>query len=348
MFNLSLKSLARVSRNLATLLSSGVAAPKAFEMAGRKAADPRVRRTFDEIAGLLRGGDTVTDALEEVGVLPELYVDMVQAGEESGNLAEVLRELADHYDRTVQLQRDFRSQITMPVVQAVAAVFVIAGLIFVLGLIGTSMGGGGRDSIPQFDPTGLDLRGGQGAVLWLAFCFGSAAAAYGVYRFGVRNAVAARSLHRSLLRLPVLGDCMQKFALARFSWAYHLTQNAGLPIEASLRRSTRATGNGAFAAAAEPMIEDVYAGDPLSEAIDKTGLFPEDYVELVHVGETTGTVPETLERVGPQLESDARRSLRAMTTAAGWLVWAAVATLIIFFIIRFAMWYVSLIGAFMP
>ena len=347
MFGLSLKSLARVSRNLATLLSTGVAAPKAFAMAARKASDGRLKGEFSVIADKLRGGSTVTDALEESDLLPRLYVDMVAAGEETGSLAEVLRELADHYDRTVKLQQDFRSQITMPVVQAVAAVFVIAGLIFVLGIVGDATGGGGKDGIPQFDPTGFGLRGAEGAAVWLMLSFGTAAAIFAAWRLSTRSLVAARPLHRALLEVPIVGECMRKFALARFSWAYHLTQNAGLPIEASLRSAARATGNGAFAASAEPMIEDVYAGEPLSGAMENTRLFPEEYVELVHVGETSGTVPETLAHVGPQLEDDARRSLRALTAAAGWAVWAAVAGLIIYFIVRFAMWYVNLLGAFL-
>ena len=333
----SLKSLATVSRSLSTLLSTGVAAPKAFQMAGRKAADGRIRAEFTAITERLRKGMTVTEALEEGRVLPDLYVDMTQAGEQTGSLAEVLRELADHYDRTVQLQRDFRSQITVPVVQGVAAVLVIAGLIFVLGLVGD----GGPDT---FDPTGLGLSGASGAAAWLVGCFGFGAAAFLVYKLLMNNATSAKSLHRVLLEVPILGTCMRKFALARFSWAYHLTQNAGLSIEESLKASTRATGNGAFAAAAEPMIEDVYAGDQLSDAMEKTGIFPPEYLELVMVGENTGTVPETLAHVGPELEADARRSLKALTTALGWAVWAAVAAFIIYIIFRFAMWYVGLIN----
>jgi type IV pilus assembly protein PilC len=78
--------------------------------------------------------------------------------------------------------------------------------------------------------------------------------------------------------------------------------------------------------------------------LQETHLFPQEDLELVRVGEATGTVPETLERLSPQLEDQARRSLSAMTTILAWVIWGMVATVIIFFIFRIAMMYVNLLN----
>jgi type IV pilus assembly protein PilC len=82
----------------------------------------------------------------------------------------------------------------------------------------------------------------------------------------------------------------------------------------------------------------------LSTTLLATGLYPRDYLELVRVGETTGTVPETLERLSPELEDRARRSLSAMTAVFAWLIWALVAGMIIFIIFRVFSGYVALIN----
>ena len=81
----------------------------------------------------------------------------------------------------------------------------------------------------------------------------------------------------------------------------------------------------------------------MTDALAESGLFTTDFVQMVHVGETTGTVPETLNRLSPQFEDQARRSLRALATAAGWGVWCIVAVFIIFLIFRIVFWYTGMI-----
>src|SRR5262245_36845455 len=147
------------------------------------------------------------------------------------------------------------------------------------------------------------------------------------------------------MRIPVLGHCMRSFAIARFSWAFALTQQTGMPISRSLDLSFRATGNGAFVGASPLVNELVMNGEELGAALDQSRLFPDEYLSIVNVAETSGTVPEALARLGPQFEEQARRSLAALAIALGWLVWLAVAGFIVFLIFRFVMWYVGMIDA---
>jgi type IV pilus assembly protein PilC len=142
----------------------------------------------------------------------------------------------------------------------------------------------------------------------------------------------------------VLGDCLRSFAIARFSWAFYLTQQAGMRINPSLAASLRATSNGAFAGAIPEVCARIEAGDDLTTALTATQLFTEDFLQMVQVGETSGTVPEMLERLSPQFEDQARRSLAALAAALGWLVWLIVAGFIIFIIFRVFSWYMGLLN----
>ena len=143
-------------------------------------------------------------------------------------------------------------------------------------------------------------------------------------------------VHSALLKVPVIGSCMRNFALSRFSWAFALTQQAGMSIIPSLESSLKATGNGAFSATIPLVSAAITEGEELSDTLHATELFPTDYLELIRVGEASGTVPETLERLSPQLEDQARRSLQRLAETLGWVIWAFVASIIIFFIFRFA------------
>ena len=265
-------------------------------------------------------------------------IDLVSVADQTGAMPEVLRGLADHYDNLVRLRRTFLGAITLPIIQLLAAIFIVAGLIFLLGLISS-----GNNSQP-FDVLGLGLTGTTGALTWLGGCFGSAIALGVTYLIVVNGLKGRAFVHTLLLQVPVIGGCLRSFAMARFSWAYALTQQAGMSVLPSLESSLKATANGAYINVIPQVKAMVAAGEELSFALRETGLFPRDYLELIRVGEESGTVPETLERLSPQLEDQARRSLAIMTTALAWIIWGMVAMLIIYFIFRIAFMYVGLLN----
>ncbi len=329
-------ALAVVCRSLSTLLHSGVPVVRALEVAGRKSRDPRCERAIAVMSDRVRQGEEVSSAMAgQVGRFPPLMVDMVRMSEHTGALPEVLEHLAEHFENALTLRRQFLSQITWPVVQFVIATLVIALLIFVLGMIP----GGESLSAVTFG-----LRGGGGAMIWLAIVYGTVLLLSGGYLLTARTIAARRVLDRLLLQIPVVGSCQRAFAISRFSWAYYLTQQTGMPIRQSLDTSFRATGNGAFVAATEPVCRSIEAGDSLTRALTDTELFPEEFLEMVHVGEESGTVPEQLHRLSPHFQEEARRSLSRMCNAFAWVIWATVALFIIFFVIRFFSWYVDQIN----
>ena len=333
---LPMSTLATFCRSLSTMLESGVGVLKAFQVAGGKSHNSRLKRLSEEIIEDLRKGNEVSTALQERGgAFPPLMIDLVGVADQTGALPEVLRGLADHYENLVRLRRAFLGQIAFPIVQLLAAIFIIAGLIWLLGMIASGTG-----STP-FDVTGFGLQGTSGALTWLGACFGTAFAGAVTYLILVTGLKGRAFVHTLLLMIPVIGGCLRSFAMARFSWAFALTQQAGMSIRPSLESSLKATGNGAYMAAIPMVLAMVSEGEELSFALKETRLFPIDYLELVRVGETSGTVPETLERLSPQLEDQARRSLSVLTATLTWVIWGMVATLIIYFIFRIALWYVG-------
>jgi type IV pilus assembly protein PilC len=337
-----LKTLALLCKSLATMLHSGVPLLKTLEIASRKTGNATCRKKIADVRDEVRQGTDIAQALrEQHGFFPELMIDMVAVGEQSGALPEVLDGLAGHYENIVRLKRMLIGMITWPAIQLVAANVVIAVVIMVLGMIGSSSGPNSK----PVDMLGLGLFGVSGAIQWLVMSFGSIAAVLAGYWLVGRVFRQQRLLDGLLMKIPVVGGCLRSFAIARFSWAYAVTQQTGMPIAHSLELSFRATGNGAFIGASPQISEAVLNGDELSTALDDSRLFPEEYISLVQVGETSGTVPETLERLSPQFEEQARRSLVILAVALSWVVWSVVAMFIIFIVFRVVMKYVSMINS---
>lgn len=333
---LSLKTLAHACRSLSTLLESGVEVRQAFKLAAKKVSDVRCRDAFAEITLQITAGHEISAAMRAQGrTFPELMIDMIEMSEGTGTLPEVLAHLADHYENNLRLRREFVGSIVWPVFQLVAAVLIIALLILILGLIGEDPNG------PPLTQLVFGLSGTRGAVIWLTCTFGGAALIWAGYQVAVRLFAAKRILDPLWLRVPVLGTCLRSFAIARFSWAYYLSQQSGMTVDRSLLASLKATNNGAFQNASALLCAGIREGEDLSTVLAESGLFPEDYLHMVSVAETAGTVPEMLHRLSPQFEDQARRSLRSLTAAISWLVWGAVAAFIVFFVFRFFLWYIA-------
>lgn len=333
----SQKELAVVSRQLGMSLNSGIDVVRAVDMAQRKSRGP-MQRVLGQLLDDVKSGSDITSSLESQGnFFPELFVNMVNVGEQAGALPEVLRSLSEHYENNIRLRKEFLSQITMPMIQLALAIVVIAALLLILGFVASVTGN-------EVDVFGLGLVGMKGATVWLGGWAMLFATLFIGYRM-IRTSVSGLSVvHRFLLSIPVVGGCMQSFAIARFSWAFHLTQNAGMPIDESLEASLKATSNGAFMAASSQIISDVREGDSLTDALMASRLFPEEFIQICYVAETSGTVPEALDRLSPQFEDDARRSLQALTALFGWMIWGAVATVIIVIVFTIALWYISMIN----
>ncbi len=321
------------------MLESGVAARKAFSVVAKRTHDQRARTALHHVDEAVQEGHDVASSMAEQGnAFPPLMIDMVSVGEKTGALPEILKSLALHYENLVRLRRSFFRAIAWPMFQLNAAIWVIALLVLVLGMIAQSTGSKPLQVLP------FGLSGGTGAVVWLFACYGTLGTLIGGYLLVTKSMQGRKLLDPLLMKIPVFGGCMRSFAIARFSWAFSLTQNSGMDIRESLEASLNATSNGAYIAAFPQIWREVESGEPLAWAMRRTQLFPGEYLEMVETAEETGTVPEMLDHLGPQFEEEAQRALKAMTSTLAWVIWAMVAVFIIVLIFRVATLYVGMLN----
>jgi len=333
------KTLVHMSRSLGTMLESGIQIRRSLQITTKKIGHPPTRNVLRHISDDIDAGTDIGSAFRRHGrFFPSLFLDMLEMAENSGALPEVLKHLAEHYENNIRLKREFIQSIIWPGFQLVAAIFVIAILILVLGMVEETTGNSDLSVLV------FGLVGTKGAIIWLCGTFGSIAGVFFAYKMINGLFQGEKVLDTFLIRVPILGHCMRAFAIARFSWAYYLTQQTGMPVVESLKGSLRATGNGAFMASSPNICGTVLEGATLTDAPARSELFPDDFLEMVSVAEESGTVPEALNRLSPQFEENARSHLKTLTRAVTVLVWLIVAGFIVFFIFRFILWYVDQIN----
>jgi type IV pilus assembly protein PilC len=333
---LPLSALADLCRTLRHYLGAGLTLRDVFRQQAAKGR-PGVRPMAARISEGVESGESLDDLLrKETALLPPLFVALATVGEQTGMLPEVFRELEKYFLFQDRLRKQFLMQIAWPAFQLFAAILVITGLIFILGILANPGSKG-------FDPIGLGTGPGP-AMGFFCSAWGLIGAVLVMYILGKRL-LRQGLLDGLLLRVPILGPCLEALALTRFCLALRLTLETAMPIARALRLSFRATGNDAFAAVSEIAERSVKSGDELTVALAKTRLFPEQFRHVLAVGEESGRLTDVLEHQGDQYAEESERRMKALAAAAAWGVWLVVAGIIVFCIFRIALSYIGMIDA---
>jgi type IV pilus assembly protein PilC len=336
---LPLSGLIEFCRALRHNLDAGLTLRHVFRQQGERgpfAVRPVARRMAEK----LDEGESLEKALkDERAYFPAIFISLVAVGEQTGSLPEVFAELEKYFVLQQRLRRQFIQQITWPALQLVAAIFVIAGMIFLLAALSPS----GK---PSWDPLGLGFTGERGALRFLITAFGSLAAIIAGYFIVTRAMKQKAVVDAILLRLWIIGPCVSAIALLRFCVALRLTMETSLGITKGVRLSMRATGNAAFDVKADVVCDALKQGEDLSAALNQSRVFPCDFINILGNAEEGGRVPEVMRHQAEYYDEEARRRLTILTQAASWGVYAVVAGLIIFVIFRIFTSYISLLDSY--
>jgi type II secretory pathway component PulF len=343
---ISTSELARLCRRLATSLEAGVSLRTVWDREAKHAPGMRSRSRFRAISEAVNRGESLADAFAETGdYFPELFRDLALVGEKSGHLAESFVRLAEHYEEQIKLRRILLVASTWPAIELFLSLGVIGFLIWIMGPINSSFNRGNQKPI---DPLGLGLMGTSGLAVYLTFLGMVALGLFLVYQAIRRGMVWTRPIQLFLLQLPVLGQALQNIAMARLTWAMHLTLEAGMDLRQALRTSLRATRNAHYTRHIRRVDRAIEAGNPVHEAFLETGAFTTHFLDAVRVGEDSGRLVESMGILSRQYGEQAEAALRALAVVGGFAVWMLVAAIIIVFIFRLAFFYINTLNSFLP
>jgi type II secretory pathway component PulF len=337
MFSSSLPSaaLADWCRALRHQLSAGVSVTKTLNHAATSGATA-LREMSSRLLRAAQAGRPLAPALEaDADRMPPVFVPLFRVGEEAGRLPEVLADLEEYLRQDDRLRRQFRQQTLLPRIQLFLAIFIVAGLIWILGTIAGSRGG---SPISIFG-----LAGTSGALIFLAVTLGPIMVVWLIAKklggAGLRGRFDA-----ILLRLPVIGPVLEAIALQRFSLALGHTLDSNMPIAKAVGLGFDATGNAAFQAQSSAVAAALKSGATLAEALGPCPLLPPVFVEIIETAEHGGVVPEAMRQQAKHYQELAGERLKRLSQVASFGVWLLVATFIVICIFRIANIYLSALG----
>jgi len=324
-----LKPLAALCRRMATSLDAGIDLRRVVKREAQAQAPAAQQRVMRAAFEAVKVGHSLGDAIEESGpFFPELFRELVNVGEETGQLAEVFRHLAEHYERQLALRREFLTAISWPLTQLAAAIGTIGLLIWILRWIADTRGGEAMDVL------GWGLVGERGAAIYFGVVAAVACTAAVLFEASRRGAPWVAPLVRFAYWLPVIGGALTTLALARMAWSMSLTLDTGMPLNKALPLGFRASGDPFHLIHSRRVVARITNGSDIHEAMSDTGAFPNDFLDAVQVGEQSGRLPEQMTLLSRQYEQRAEAALAVLTKMAGFGVWMLVATFIVVLIFR--------------
>lgn len=322
---ISSKELIGLCQRVGQSLKAGVEIRRVWQMESSRGSATH-RQHMESILRHVSAGGTVADAMRACGgFFPPLTCQMVEIGEKTGQLDGVLLKLAKYYEQQEALKKSFYLGIAWPMLQLLAATFVIAGVIWISGMIGAGI-----------DILGLGLTGGWGALLFLLSVATVAGGVVLAVNALLRGWFGPAPLQFAM-RLPVLGTCLEAFALSRLTWSFALGLESGMDARRVVELAVAATQNAHYEQHAAAISTSVGRGQTFHESFAQTHAFPEDFLNSLETAEIAGTTNESLMRLANQYEERANEAMRYVTMACTAATFVIVALVMILAIFRLAM-----------
>ncbi len=305
--------IAIFSRQLATMLSAGIPLVQAFEIVGNGHDNPAMRKLIGAVKTDVEGGTALAQAMSKHPLhFDDLFVNLVEAGEQAGALETLLDKIATYKEKTEAIKKKIKKALTYPAaVMVVALVVTTILLIFVIPEFEALFQGFGAD-LPAFTRMIIDLsefvRDKGWAVLMLVV------GGVMTYLYFYKRSKKMREIQdRIMLKAPVVGSILTKAAIARFARTLSTMFSAGVPLVEALESVAGATGNIVYENGVMAIRDEVSTGQRLQVAMENTQLFPNMVIQMIAVGEESGSLDEMSSKVADFFEEDVDNAVDNMS-----------------------------------
>lgn len=322
------KDITFFTRQLATMMKSGVPLLQAFDIVGKGHSNPRVARLLMDIKTEVETGSSLKQAFEKHPLyFDALYCNLIGAGEAAGILDSLLDRLATYKEKIIAIKSKIKAALFYPLSVIIVA-FVITAVIMIF-------------VIPAFKQVftafGADLPGPTLFVMavsdffvqyWYAIFGGIGGAGYAFFWTWKRSEKMQIFMDRLMLRIPVFGDLVRKSSIARWTRTLSTMFAAGVPLVEALDSVAGASGNYEYFVATKKIQAEVATGSSLTSAMQGTDVFPNMVIQMVAIGEESGALDSMLSKVADYFEQEVDDAVEALSSLMEPMIMVVLGTLI--------------------
>ena len=311
---ISAKEIAFFSRQMATMMKSGVPIVASLEIIEGGQKNPRMSKMVQQIRYDIESGLSLSEAISRhPGQFDELYRNLVRAGEGAGVLETVLDTIASYKENIEALKGKIKKALFYPImVMAVALLVSAVLLIYVVPQFEQFFANFGAD-LPAFTKLVITMSEFMQAWWWV-FLIAIVGGVFGML-YGMKHSPKFKhGVDRIVLKIPVIGQIMHNSAVARFARTLAVTFKAGVPLVEALDNVAGATGNAVYERAVYRIRDDVAVGYPVNMAMKQVNLFPHMVIQMAAIGEEAGALDAMLFKVAEYYEQEVNNAVDALSS----------------------------------
>jgi len=320
--------IAIFSRQLATMLTAGIPLVQALDIVGNGHENANMQKLIMGVKSDIEGGNSLASGLAKHPLyFDDLFVNLVEAGEQAGALETLLDKIATYKEKTEAIKKKIKKALFYPVAVMIVAVVVTAILlVFVIPEFENLFKGFGAD-LPAFTRMVIDLSEFVRAEgVWIVL--GTVAAASAFIYTKKRSRAFREALDKISLKLPIIGPILDKSCIARFARTLSTMFSAGVPLVEGLESVAGATGSIVYENAVLEIKDEVATGMRLQQAMENTDLFPNMVIQMIAVGEESGSLDEMSSKVADFYEDDVDAAVDGLSSLLEPLIMAILGVLV--------------------
>jgi type IV pilus assembly protein PilC len=308
------KEIALFTRQLATMMRAGVPLLQAFDIAARSTGNARFSRLLLEIKGDIETGNSLAVSFRRHPMqFDELFCNLVAAGEQAGILDSILDRLAVYKEKTLALKGKIKAAMFYPAIVIVVATVVVAIIMwFVIPSFKTVFSSFGAD-LPWLTNVIVDMSDWF-VKFWYVIAVIPVVVGFIIWYCWKKYPGFAHAVDRISLKLPVVGEILEKGAVARWTRTLATMFAAGVPLVDALTAVGGASGNQVFAEATKRVQTNVATGTALTVAMEDTNVFPNMALQMTRIGEETGALDSMLSKVADFYEREVEDAVAALSS----------------------------------
>jgi type IV pilus assembly protein PilC len=310
------------------MMQAGVPLVQSFEIIGQGSDNKSVQKMIMAIKTEVEGGLPLAEALAKQPLyFDQLFVNLIAAGEQSGALETMLEKLATYKEKTEALKAKVKKALFYPIaVLIVAFIVTVILLVFVVPKFEDLFNSFGAD-LPALTKFVINLS--EFMQTWWWMIAGSiGGAVYTFLRIKKTSPKLQEAVDRIALKAPVIGDITTKSAIARFSRTLETMSTAGVPLVEAMESVAGATGNIVYYKASMQIRDEVSQGTQLQTSMRNTGLFPNMAIQMVSIGEESGSLDSMLSKVADYYEAEVDNAVDALTSLLEPIIMAVLGVLV--------------------
>ncbi|WP_145479533.1 type II secretion system F family protein [Stenotrophomonas rhizophila] len=322
------KDISFFSRQMATMMKSGVPIVSALEIIGSGHKNPRMKKLVDGIRADIEGGSSLYEAISKHPVqFDELYRNLVRAGEGAGVLETVLDTVATYKENIEALKGKIKKALFYPAMVVLVAIIVSAILLlFVVPQFEEVFKGFGAE-LPAFTQMIVAMSRFMISYWWLMLIVSVGAVAGLIFAYK-RSPAMQHTMDRLILKVPVIGEIMNNSSIARFARTTAVTFKAGVPLVEALGIVAGATGNKVYEEGVLRMRDDVSVGYPVNMAMKQINLFPHMVIQMTAIGEEAGALDTMLFKVAEYYEQEVNNAVDALSSLLEPMIMVFIGTIV--------------------